>query len=684
MSVRCVTGDSSLLSCPWVPGEMASRRLPLFFPRMPRLVMAGLLGAWTSAAALAGPTDSRATAERSATEMAIATQLRDAPEKSYEFSRASLQDVLRMLADDAGISFVSLPEGSLPGNSLVTFTLKASPFRALEVIAKANGVALFYDDGVWYLRPYNDQELIGRTYRLEYNTQETVENTGASATSPVAGTGGTGGTQSGGTTPDLGLSLQGATNIFKVNPNPMIKDIKALLGLPTDGFAAEIAPEATVNSSEPLGISPKEMQPASPKGGPPSNTAGANGEQVIWNSDSNTLYVVATRQQHDWIKGYLASVDRPQNLIAIEVKFFETTKDPRKQLGLDWSGTLQKGYGVKLSNLSATVETNNLLNPSMATGGATVVAGTAVLSADDLAVRLRAFLNDHDISTVSYPRVLTLNNREVVIRSVVNQPVLASSSSVTPGVGGTTTASVSYLPIGTIINILPKVLSDHSVMLNVSVTVSSIVGEENIQGNSYPIASSRVYTADLHVDSGYTLAIGGLEEATDERTRNGVPLLKDIPVVGELFKSSDRHRQRKNLMIFITPTMLNPRTVVGISEKPESVIPLSPSDPKPPSFTVNGMLVGGSSALENAVGWVARRQQFYAQVVKENRTEKKTLEEIDGVIDVCGLLTEQIDLMKEARPAKVGHYDAYLARVTRISSQLQETRVKAKKDLLSF
>ena len=69
-------------------------------------------------------------------------------------------------------------------------------------------------------------------------------------------------------------------------------------------------------------------------------------------------------------------------------------------------------------------------------------------------------MQDRDSSQVSYPRVLTRNNREVVIRSVINQPVLASTSSVTPGIGGTTTASVSYLPIGTIINVLPKQMDD--------------------------------------------------------------------------------------------------------------------------------------------------------------------------------------------------------------------------------
>jgi hypothetical protein len=641
---------------------------------------------------------------------AIAVQLREAPPKSYQFHRAALGDVLRMLADDAGISFVSLSDTGIDSAALVTFSLKASPFHALEIVAKSNGVALFYEGGVWYLRPFNDQEMIGRTYKLRYNTQETVENTGGSENSPSVSSGGIGGTQDTGSSQDLGLSLQGATNIFKVNPNPMIKDIKALIGLPTHGLTANLAPDASVDSMQPLEVTPNSVKPAGPKlpKGPAAAAAdGAGGAQVIWNSDSNTLYVVATRQQHEWVEGYLASVDRPQNLIAIEVKFFESKKDPRKQLGLDWSGTLREGLTVAAKNITAAPNgeiTLDQRNDHQSQSGAlpagdspydytqsgkltTATFGapySAVLSVSDVAATVRAFLEDTDTTMVSYPRVLTLNNREVVIRSVVNQPVLASSSSVTPGVGGTTTASVSYLPIGTIINVLPKQLDDGSVMLYVSVTVSSIIGQAPIAGNFYPVASSRVYTAELHVNSSYTLAIGGLEEATDDRLNNGIPFLKDIPLLGEAFKSNDHRRSRKNLMIFITPTMLGPRSNVGIAEKPESVIPTAPGEPKPPAFTTDGMLVGGSAALPNAVDWIVRRLAYYRQIIRENRTDRKTLEEIAGVISVCGLLQEQIGLLKEARPGETARYDQQLARVEDTLASLQEVEIRAKKDILRF
>ena len=206
---------------------------------------------------------------------------------------------------------------------------------------------------------------------------------------------------------------------------------------------------------------------------------------------------------------------------------------------------------------------------------------SAVLSASDVAVTLRAFMEDRDSSQVSYPRVLTRNNREVVIRSVINQPVLASTSSVTPGVGGTTTASVSYLPIGTIINVLPKQMDDGSIAQYLNLHLEYPPAGYHC-GNLYPVASTRVFTAALSVTSGYTLAIGGLEEAKDEKQKNGVPFLKDIPLLGEAFKSKTRSQVKSNLIIFITPTLLPLKGTKGIAKEPESTIPVAPGDPSLP------------------------------------------------------------------------------------------------------
>lgn len=634
---------------------------------------------------------------------AMAAKLRNAPAKLYEFDRASLRDVLRFLADDAGIPFVALQESSAAENTLVTFTLKASPFRTLETVAKANGVTIFYENGVWFMRPTNEKELVGRIYKIKFNPQDNVKYEGGNGT--TGGSAGSSGSSSSGSSGIGDINMQGATTVFKVETPKIIDQIKSLLGIPTSSVSAAHADEASVENFGSLQTTPSAVAPGSQLA---ANSTGDGGPQVIYNADSGTVYVIATRQQHQWVEGYLSAVDRPQALIGIEVKFFETTKDPSKELGINWAGTLQGGFDVSLHDIQASpsgainvsTDRQNLSQSGQLPSGSTpydystynkdytVTAAmpySAVLSVHDVSAALQAFLSDNETTTVQYPRVLTINNREVVIRSVVNQPVLASSSSVTPGVGGTTTAEVEYLPIGTIINILPKTMPDNSVVLNVAITISSIVGTTTIQGNSYPIASSRIYNAALQVDSGYTLAVGGLEQAFDDYARNGVPFLRDIPGIGELFKSKGRSRSKKNLIIFITPTIITNRTSSpGIAEVPQSVIPLRQNEPTPPAFTPQGRLVGGAAAIDEATRWLERQVEYYRQVTRENRTDKESMRQLASVVNSAQMLLSEIQLLEDQNPANIEQLVKKEERTLSIIQDLNKVQNTARKDLMSF
>jgi hypothetical protein len=515
---------------------------------------------------------------------AAAAPLRNAPPRQYNFSKAVLGDVMRLMAEDAQIGFFGLPETNGTADNLVTFTLNASPFSALETLAKANGVALIYDGGIWYLRPANDQELIGRIYEINYNAQELVTKNNQSGGGGGGGTvggggavggggggfgggggGGFGGGGFGGGAGAAGLNLQGAPDFFVTEPSRILEDVQNILNIPTSGGVANFAPTASVDNVAQLSVGGFQGQPdlvvrqPVAAGGAVGGGETSNQSKVIWNSDSNTLYVVATRQQHQWIEAYLASADRPQPMIAVEVKFIETGRDPSSDLGIDWNGVLgQNGLQVNLSEASGPLDLNNVAGYSLP---------TAVLSYSDLNLKLRAIYNDRKTRMVSYPRMVTLDNREVSFRSVVNQPVLGSSASASLGAGATQTSAVEYLPIGTVINVLPKRMSGDKILLNVSVTVSDIIGTEIINGNPFPIATSRVYTAPLTVQSGFTVAISGLDAARVDENESGVPILGRLPVIGYAFKNRKQDRNRQHLMMLITPVALNHGTE-GLTEKP--------------------------------------------------------------------------------------------------------------------
>src|SRR3954467_964752 len=136
-----------------------------------------------------------------------AAKLRAMPPRPYEFSKAMLGDVIRFMATDAGISFFSLPDGSPEGDKLITFTLNASPFQALETLCKANQLALVYDGGIWYVRPADDKELIGKAYEVRHNAMEKVTKVNAGGTSSGSSVGGPSSAPMGGGEPGDGNGL---------------------------------------------------------------------------------------------------------------------------------------------------------------------------------------------------------------------------------------------------------------------------------------------------------------------------------------------------------------------------------------------------------------------------------------------------------------------------------------------
>jgi hypothetical protein len=115
---------------------------------------------------------------------AVASRLRSAQPQQYDFSKAMLADVLRFLATDAGISFFSLPDDSELGSKLITFSINASPFKVLETLCRANGLAILPDNDIWYIRPADDRELEGKSYEVRHNALERVEK--SPVTAPLA------------------------------------------------------------------------------------------------------------------------------------------------------------------------------------------------------------------------------------------------------------------------------------------------------------------------------------------------------------------------------------------------------------------------------------------------------------------------------------------------------------------
>lgn len=611
-----------------------------------------------------------------------ANPLRNAPGAEYKFTEARLSDVLQLLADEANISFFSLPNGTDAGDRIVTFTIHASPFLALETLAKSNGIALIYENGIWYLRPETDTQLIGRVYQIQYNSREAITTGGVGGSLGQVGgtTGGAGGASS------SGIDLQGTTQSFEVEPSQLLEDIRELLDIPTGAFGIMAGATSVDALAAGQGGASTIIMPSTISNMGSSEPGSDAGAKVIWNSDSNTLYVVATRQQHQWIEGYLAASDKPQDQIALEVKFVETSRDPTVEFGVDWSGTLADGYDVTLMG-DPTDDIPDLVSQDGAFNNATSITNfinpqrigdfelptTALLDFEFLQAKIRAFATDSETTTVSYPRMITTNNREVMLRSVVNQPVLAATASTSLGAGATSTQSITYLPIGTVLNILPKRLGNGKIQLNIALTISSIIGEEIINGNPFPIASSRVYNAPVEVDPGYTVAIGGLDEANWSQQESGIPALRKIPVLGYAFKTRGGGRQRKSLMIMITPNVIDTKNG-GLPDEPISTNRVTPHDPGPPQLKEDGTLINRLDELQGVLVAVNQEAGILETVLDDLNAEEIHKQRINVLLRSVRSTRHKLSAWAEASPElgnAIGSYDEQLLAIQNRLEKMQ-------------
>ncbi|MGH7835892.1 MAG: type IV pilus secretin PilQ, partial [Candidatus Binatia bacterium] len=175
----------------------------------------------------------------------------------------------------------------------------------------------------------------------------------------------------------------------------------------------------------------------------------------------------------------------------------------------------------------------------------------------NLSATLSAAEREGQIKIISRPSVVTLNNVESTIKSTrVLRVQLPSSgtSTVVGGAGGQQTLAVQDIEIGIILVVTPQVSSDGFVLLKIDVE-SSTLGSQS-QGTAIPDELSRHAIANVLVRDGETIVIGGILKDTKQESESGIPYLKDIPVLGWLFKNIRWQKDFEELMVFITPRIV--------------------------------------------------------------------------------------------------------------------------------
>ena len=328
--------------------------------------------------------------------------------------------------------------------------------------------------------------------------------------------------------------------------------------------------------------------------------------RVIPDSRTSQLIIVATDPEQAAVDTLIDQLDTPTKQVLIETRLVEISSNPTSTKGVNWAGTLA-GQNISFGN-----NTTYLLPPTAPTPGTTTTVngvsqttgaapgfaglttgvltapgiigdtaqkgfgfGTGFLNADG-AHAVLSFLNaSADAQVMSTPRIVTLDNETATISVQRTYPILQTTAGTQGSPGGST---ITYSNVGTVLLVTPRISANNTIRLKVTPTVATFFGYAQLTANGAtsqaPQFDNRTMDTQVLIPNANTLVMGGLVDDNPAETSTKVPILGDIPFLGAAFRSESKAADKKNLLIFITPTILqdadfHPTTTDFLNAQPQ-------------------------------------------------------------------------------------------------------------------
>src|SRR5713101_8173335 len=305
--------------------------------------------------------------------------------------------------------------------------------------------------------------------------------------------------------------------------------------------------------------------------------------QVIPDPRTSQLIVTTTEKELDGLTSLVEKLDTATRQVLIEARLLETTKNPQSVKGIDWTGTFgAQRFAFGNGRYDTTIPNNSqqrginvpqtfIYGSSADQGSPTFIGNggiiantahafqpiTAFLTADGVSAVLSFLNTEADTEVLSTPRAVTLDNQTATISVTRAFPIFQ----ITPGSANSPAgATVIYTNLGTILKVTPRIAADRNISLRVVPEVSNIDSKDSQQingaQNTANIYAIRRIDTSVMIPSGNTLVMGGLISDTKSKGYTKVPLLGDVPIIGLAFRHETKSRNKQNLIIFITPTIV--------------------------------------------------------------------------------------------------------------------------------
>ncbi len=304
---------------------------------------------------------------------------------------------------------------------------------------------------------------------------------------------------------------------------------------------------------------------------------------------TNTIFFREGKSNSAKVLKFLEGIDSPTKQVMIEARLVEVTANPKQSYGINWGGVvgssaspMQIKYGGTKLGADATTPvtssttggsyqlTDLLRNGKSISNLANSVAGQfSILSVQQMSLTMRLLNEDSNAEFLANPRIVAANNQKATIKITRNQPVpqLNFNEQTAQAVFG----GFQDKEFGNTLTVTPSINKDQYVSMMVQPEISNKVGDATFTFSgatvASPIIDKRTFDSNVLIRSGDTLAIGGLLQDEISKSSNKVPILGDIPLFGKLFQEKNNVRTKRNLLVFVTPNIINQGYGTGLENQ---------------------------------------------------------------------------------------------------------------------
>ena len=260
---------------------------------------------------------------------------------------------------------------------------------------------------------------------------------------------------------------------------------------------------------------------------------------------NNALVVMATPQQYSVIENALHQLDTVPLQVMLEAAIAEVTLTNDLKYGVQYFFQPNDKHQLVLSNSSTAA-----ITPAYPGFSYIFTPG------NNIKIILNALSDVTHVEVISSPQVLVLNNQTATLQVGDQVPVATAQQQSTLVGNATLVNTIEYHDTGVILKVTPRVNQGGNVMMDISQEVSDVASTTSSTLDS-PTIQLRKINSTVAVHDGETVALGGLIKDSRTRDRNGIPILSDIPLLGNLFRTTENDDTRTELMVLITPHVVD-------------------------------------------------------------------------------------------------------------------------------